>query len=95
MIVPYETDPITVSDAPVKGHTLGGETGMSVQELVAELRKLIPKPVDYAEMVGAPAWAYGCKFGYEDPVWYLVDDAIDRLLEQEKELSILKKETIT
>lgn len=82
-------------DTNTEGRSASSEPGMNVQELVTELKKHMPKPVDYAEMVGAPIWAYRCSFVYDDPVWYLVEDAITKLLDMEKELTFLKKDVVS
>ena len=52
---------------------------MTTTELIKELRGALPERVDYAEMVGAEQWAYGIKYVYDDPIWYLVEEAADRL----------------
>lgn len=45
-----------------------------------ELLKGMQNPLqDYAEMVGAPAWAYGCRYVYPDPEDYAIEEAINTL----------------
>ena len=52
---------------------------MTTTELIKALREALPEPVDYAELVGAPEWAYGCEYVYEDPECYLIEEAADKL----------------
>ena len=52
---------------------------MDTRELVKALREALPEPVDYAELVGAPGWAYGQRYVYEDPECYLIEEAADKL----------------
>lgn len=47
-----------------------------------ELLKGVQSPLeDYAELVGAPAFAYGHKYVYPYPQDYAIDEAIDALKE--------------
>lgn len=55
---------------------------MDKQEAIDWLKGMQNKPMDYAEMVGAPAFAYGYKFVYPDPEDYAIDEAIDALEKQ-------------
>jgi hypothetical protein len=54
---------------------------MEINELIQKLRESLPEPMDYAEMVGAPAWAYGCMYAYDDPLYFYVEEAIEKLSE--------------
>ena len=55
---------------------------MTQQEETIELLKGIQnKKVDYAEMVGAPAFAYGYKYVYPEPEDYAIEEAIEALKE--------------
>lgn len=69
---------------------------METKELIQELKNILPEPIDYAEMVGAPGWAYGCMYGYEDPEYYLIEEAVDTLekLDNEKKQYIIKLESL-
>ena len=47
-----------------------------------ELLKGMQSPLeDYAELVGAPAFAYGHKYAYPDPQDYAIEEAIEALKE--------------
>ena len=64
---------------------------MEIQKLIKDLRDLLPEPVDYAEMVGAPGWAYGCMYAYENPEDRLIEEAAnapEELSEENKRLRI-------
>lgn len=52
---------------------------METHELIKLLRGLLPEPVDYAELVGAPYWAYGIKYVYEDPEHIIIEEAALKL----------------
>lgn len=54
---------------------------MTSEETI-ELLKGIQSPLeDYAELVGAPAWAYGHKYVYPEPEDYAIEEAIEALKE--------------
>ena len=55
---------------------------MAAPEETIELLKGMQSPlVDYAELVGAPAFAYGCKYVYPEPEDYAIEEAIEALKE--------------
>lgn len=55
---------------------------MAAPEETIELLKSMQSPlVDYAELVGAPAFAYGCKYVYPEPEDYAIEEAIEALKE--------------
>ena len=54
---------------------------MKPEEMI-ELLKGMQSPLeDYAELVGAPAFAYGHKYVYPDPQDYAIEEAIEALKE--------------
>lgn len=55
---------------------------MTENEAIDWLKGMQNKPMDYAAMVGAPAFAYGYKFVYPDPEDYAIDEAINALEKQ-------------
>ena len=54
---------------------------MKTDEAIEMLRAMQNKVVDYAEMVGAPDFAYGCKYVYPEPEDYAIEEAIEALKE--------------
>lgn len=60
-----------------------------------ELLKAMQSPLqDYADMVGAPAWAYGCQYAYPTPEDYAIEDAITALKEKQGRKWILTEEQL-
>ena len=63
---------------------------MEIQELIKYLRDMLPEPIDYAEMVGAPGWAYGHMYAYENPEDRLISDAaelLEKLYDENQQLT--------
>lgn len=58
-----------------------GECRMKTDEAIEMLRAMQNKVVDYAEMVGAPDFAYGCKYVYPEAEDYAIEEAIKALEE--------------
>ena len=57
---------------------------MTPEEAI-ELLKGMQSPLeDYAELVGAPAFAYGHKYAYPYPQDYAIEEAIEALKEIQK-----------
>lgn len=54
---------------------------MTPEEAIELLKGMQNKKVDYAELVGAPAFAYGCKYVYPEPEDYAIEEAIEALKE--------------
>ena len=54
---------------------------MKPEEAIEMLRGMQNKKVDYAEMVCAPAFAYGYKYVYPEPEDYAIEEAIKALEE--------------
>lgn len=75
---------------PVDGTAL---SYVDLDELIKYWNNALPPLVDYADMVGAPEWAYGCRYVYEDPDGYFIEDTIAALKEL-KELRALINDTI-
>ena len=48
------------------------------------LKNMLGPLVDYAEMIGAPYWAYGIKYVYPDPEDYAIEQAISALEKEER-----------
>ena len=65
-----------------------GEYRMKTDEAIEMLRAMQNKVVDYAEMVGAPDFAYGCKYVYPEPEDYAIEEAIKALEEIQQYLEI-------
>lgn len=61
---------------------------MKTDEAIEMLRAMQNKVVDYAEMVGAPDFAYGCKYVYPEPEDYAIEEAIKALEEIQQYLEI-------
>lgn len=66
---------------------------VDIDELIKYWNNSLPPMADYAEMVGAPEWAYGCRYVYEDPDGYFIEDTIAALKEL-KELREFVKDII-
>lgn len=56
---------------------------MKVQEAIEILKGMQSPLQDYADMVGAPAWAYGCRYVYPEPEDYAIEEAITALKEKQ------------
>lgn len=54
------------------------------KEAISLLRGIQVPLQDYAEMVGAPYWAYGKKYVYPDPEDYAIEQAISALEKEEQ-----------
>lgn len=54
---------------------------MTPEGTIELLKGMQNKKVDYAELVGAPAFAYGCKYVYPEPEDYAIEEAIEALKE--------------
>ena len=54
---------------------------MTPEEAIEMLRGMQNKKVDYAEMVCAPAFAYGYEYVYPEPEDYAIEEAIKALKE--------------
>lgn len=54
---------------------------MTPEEAIKMLRGMQNKKVDYAEMVCAPAFAYGYQYVYPEPEDYAIEEAITALKE--------------
>ena len=54
---------------------------MTPEEAIEMLRGMQNKKVDYAEMVCAPAFAYGYQYVYPEPEDYAIEEAITALKE--------------
>lgn len=67
---------------------------MEVKELIKELINMLPEPIDYAEMVGAPGWSYGCMYAYENPEDYLIEEAAETLKRLSDENQQLRNDLI-
>lgn len=68
-----------------------GGIGMTPEEAI-ELLKGMQSPLeDYAELVGAPAFAYGHKYVYPYPQDYAIEEAIEALkeIQQYREIGIV------
>ena len=54
---------------------------MTPEEAIEMLRGMQNKKVDYAEMVCAPAFAYGYEYVYPEPEDYAIEEAVKALKE--------------
>ena len=54
---------------------------MKPEEAIEMLRGMQNKKVDYAEMVCAPAFAYGYEYVYPEPEDYAIEEAVKALKE--------------
>ena len=54
---------------------------MALEEAIEMLRGMQNKKVDYAEIVCAPAFAYGYEYVYPEPEDYAIEEAIKTLKE--------------
>lgn len=54
---------------------------MTPEEAIKMLRGMQNKKVDYAEMVCAPAFAYGYEYVYPEPEDYAIEEAVKALKE--------------
>lgn len=66
---------------------------MKTDEVIEMLRAMQNKVVDYAEMVGAPDFAYGCKYVYPEPEDYAIEEAIKALeeIQQYREIGTVEE----
>lgn len=60
------------------------EMRMKLTEMIELLRSLQNPMEDYADMVGAPAWAYGTRYVFPEPEDYAIEEAIDVLEKADK-----------
>ncbi len=56
---------------------------MKAQEAIEILKGMQSPLQDYADMVGAPAWASGCRYVYPEPKDYAIEEAITALKEKQ------------
>lgn len=56
---------------------------MKDQDAIELLKRLQNPLEDYADMVGAPAWASGCRYVYPEPEDYAIEEAIIALKEKQ------------
>ena len=61
------------------------ENRITIDTLLSYWKEQLPPLKDYAELVGAPVWAYGCQMVYEDEYGYMVEETI-RILEDYKKI---------
>ena len=54
---------------------------MTPEEAIEMLRGMQNKKVDYAELVCAPAFAYGYKYVYPEPEDYAIEESVKALKE--------------
>ena len=54
---------------------------MTPEETIELLKGMQNEVIDYAELVGAPAFAYGYKYVYLEPEDYAIEEAIEALKE--------------
>lgn len=64
------------------------ERHITIDILLLYWKEQLPPLVDYAELVGAPAWAYGCKMVYEDDEGYMIEATIEALKKLKEMISI-------
>lgn len=66
---------------------------IDIDILIKYWEDALPPLVDYAEMIGAPAWSYGIEYVYEDPEGYFIDDTIAALKELKELREIINNAT--
>lgn len=54
---------------------------MTPEETIELLKGMQNEVIDYAELVGAPAFVYGYKYVYLEPEDYAIEEAIEALKE--------------
>lgn len=66
---------------------------MNQEETIALLKGMQNKKVDYAEMVCAPAFAYGYEYVYPEPEDYAIEEAIKALneIQQYREIGTVEE----
>ena len=66
---------------------------MTPEEAIEMLRGMQNKKVDYAEMVCAPAFAYGYEYVYPEPEDYAIEEAIKALeeIQQYREIGTVEE----
>lgn len=57
---------------------------MEVKEIISLLKNMQSPLQDYAELIGAPYWAYGKQYVYPDPEDYAIEQAISALEKEER-----------
>ena len=67
---------------------------MEIEKAIELLKGMQNQSQDYAEMVGAPMWAYGCRYVYPDPEDYAIEEAIIALEEKKKRKWVLVDEQL-
>lgn len=65
---------------------------MNTQELINELRNHLPPKVDYAKLVGAESFSYGCCYVWEDPEPYIIENAVNTIESQCLEIERLESQ---
>ena len=66
---------------------------MALEEAIEMLRGMQNKKMDYAEMVCAPAFAYGYQYVYPEPEDYAIEEAIKALeeIQQYREIGTVQE----
>ena len=66
---------------------------MALEEAIEMLRGMQNKKMDYAEMVCAPAFAYGYQYVYPEPEDYAIEEAIKALeeIQQYREIGTVEE----
>lgn len=66
---------------------------MAPEEAIKMLRGMQNKKMDYAEMVCAPAFAYGYQYVYPEPEDYVIEEAISALeeIQQYREIGTVEE----
>lgn len=62
---------------------------MELNELIKELRNMLPPKVDYADLVCAEGGSHGCTYVWEDPEPYFIEEAanmLEKLIAENKQL---------
>lgn len=57
---------------------------VEVKEIISLLKNMQSPLQDYAELIGAPYWAYGKQYVYPDPEDYAIEQAISALEKEER-----------
>lgn len=57
---------------------------MEIKETINLLKGIQSPLQDYAELIGAPYWAYGKQYVYPDPEDYAIEEAISALEKEER-----------
>lgn len=73
-----------IKDSTVNHLCIDADDWETIDELIEYWKSSLPPKVDYADLVGAEAWARGHRYVYEDEYGYMIENTI-KIFEKIKE----------